>query len=90
MDEKDIKNNLLDTINNSSLSEEDKQLWQRSLEEAPQAVLIALHGFFVDFPDKLEESTSFLKRKIHALESKDPKAWNAVLQDEELSFTQSQ
>lgn len=85
-DEKEIKNKLLNTTNNSFLSEKDKELWRQSLEEAPPAILIALHGFFIDFPDKVEEATSFLKRKIDALSTKDSVAWNAILRDEEAAF----
>ena len=87
MEEKEIKEKLLDIVNNSSLSEEDRRLWQESLTEAPRPILAALYGFFIDFPEKLEESTSFLKRKISALEAKDPVAWNAVLRDEEVPST---
>lgn len=88
MDEKEMKGKLMDLVQGSPLSEEDKQLWRGSLEEAPQPIVAALYGFFIDFPNAWEESTAFLKRKISALGSKDPAAWNMVLRDEEAAFAE--
>ena len=67
MDEESIKDKLLKRIADSSLSNEDKEFWQTSLENAPQEVQMALLGFFVDFPDNMTEATQFLRKKTEFL-----------------------
>lgn len=77
------KEELLKLIEKSSLPKEDKKLWQGVLEGAPNEIILAMYLFFVDYDGKLEEATTFLRRKIEAVKNKDVSAWNSVLREEE-------
>lgn len=84
MNEIEIKASLLKTISDSSLSSEDKELWNKSLSDTPFEIILAIQTFLMDYGDKLQEATEFLKQKINAAKSKDATAWNKIIKDEDL------
>ena len=71
MNESELKSALTKLISESSLSPEDKDLWNKSLENSPFEIMLAVHSFLIDYGGKLQEATNFLKRKISAINSKD-------------------
>ena len=83
MDINEIKKGLLNSIETSTLSVEDKKLWSGLLESAPEEITIAMHSFFIDYEGKLPEATEILKGKINAIKNQDTKAWNNILKNEE-------
>ncbi|MBI3335509.1 MAG: hypothetical protein HY001_03360 [Candidatus Portnoybacteria bacterium] len=70
-------------IQNSSLSDDDKNFWVEALKNAAPEVAISILSYFQDFPDKIQWATDMLKRKVEAIKSKDENAWNQILTEEE-------
>ena len=75
-------------IQNSSLSDEDKNVWIKSLKNATPEIAISLLSYFQDFPDKVQWATDMFKRKVQALKTKDENAWNQILAEEEQELAQ--
>jgi len=85
MENKDYIKELTEIIQSSSLSENDKGIWVDILksEIVPKITAIEVLDYLKEFPDKLQQATEMLKRKIKAFKSKDEDAWNQILAEEE-------
>ncbi len=73
-------------IQESGLSEEDRQIWLNALQSAPSEIISALSDYLLEFPDKLSWLTDILKRKMEAMKKKDEGAWNQILAEEALEI----
>ena len=76
MENKDYIKELTEIIQSSSLSENDKGIWVDILksEIVPKITAIEVLDYLKEFPDKLQQATEMLKRKIKAFKSKDEDA----------------
>jgi len=85
-DEKTL-NDLIELIQNSSLSEDDKNLWFNAVKDTPSRFWEALIYGLADTPETMNEVTSLLKQKIKAIEAGDEAMWETIIGQEEKELT---
>lgn len=70
----DPKKDLIELINKSSVSEEDKKMWQELIEKAPEEFALSLFDSLSDNQEEIPWFTEIYKRKkeVFALSETDP------------------
>ena len=76
------KETILAIINNSSLSEEQKNIWQGFLENLDEQLAAPIAETIQDDDSALRLLTENIQDKLEALASENPDAWKNVIQKE--------
>lgn len=77
-----IKENLQQVINNSNLSEEDKNIWNIFIDKNEEEVLKDIFEVVKESEEDLVFLTKNLKDKIVALQNEDVEALNKIIGEE--------
>lgn len=70
-------------IEQSSLGDEDKQLWIKTIPYVGETVAGDLINYLREYPEKIGWATDMLKQKTSAIKNNDDAIWNQILMDEE-------
>jgi len=74
---------LRDIINNApSLTQEQKDLWSRTIKQLPGQQIDSLTQFLNEQPEALNFLTQNIKSKAKALQDRDVNAWEKILEQE--------
>ena len=76
------KQRIHDKVREAFLPTEDAALWDQAVDLLPPETQEAVWHFITTTPDGLEFLTQNLKAKYSALETVDPKQWEAIMQSE--------
>ena len=74
---------LMDVVRESSLSDDDKNLWYTAFVKMEPVYLGFLRDAWAGGAPDMEEATKMLKRKIDALKNPSRDQWDAILNEEE-------
>ena len=77
-----MKEELKKIIEESSLSEEDKEVWRRAIELNEPELLEMVYNYLAEEPGKLAWLTEMLKKKMEALKNGDKDLWEEIVKGE--------
>lgn len=81
-----IKEKILKTIQKQSLSFAELKNWRVVLENIPENLCVDILEFIENNPEGLRILTDNLNEKVEALEKKDIKKWEEILEKEKQLF----